>query len=254
MIVKFETSGLWNSEYPLVVNRIIDIAESHKPHTIHLGLSFDRLSAFRPQLAKIEAQERADKDSALLSELDQQRDTLYNVIYAVTKAFQSTPLADVSQHATQVMNVLKKHGSNIAVANYTAETKRLYDLIDDINSQPEVLMSLSALSLHPLVERLNGRNREFDRLFMLRNQRQSETERVDIRTIRNECDKALAMFWSGLEFCCHEYGKEAYMPMLNEINNLNAYYKQQLAARATRRKVKHDIHKEEPIQPIESIC
>ena len=64
-IVKFRFSGLWNNECSLVANRIIDIVGAHQPQFIHLGLSFDRLEAFRPQLAKIEAQERAD--SATLS-------------------------------------------------------------------------------------------------------------------------------------------------------------------------------------------
>ena len=79
-IVKVRFQGLWNSEYPLVVNRLIDIVERHNPHAIHLGVSFDRLSAFRTPLSKIEIQERADSESAALSELDQKRDTFYNVI------------------------------------------------------------------------------------------------------------------------------------------------------------------------------
>ena len=46
------------------------------PHSIHLGVSFDRLAAFRTALSKIDVQERTDSESAALSELDQQRDTL----------------------------------------------------------------------------------------------------------------------------------------------------------------------------------
>jgi hypothetical protein len=46
------------------------------------------------------------------------------------------------------------------------------------------------LSLGPLFERMGDVNREFDALFMQRKQRQTETERVDVRGIRAECDKA----------------------------------------------------------------
>ena len=251
-IVKFRFPGLWNSEYPLVVHRIIDIVEAHNPHAIHLGLSFDRLASFRQQLARIEVQERADRDSAMLSELDQQRDTLFNVIYGVVKMFQRTPMPEVSQHAARVMAALKKHGNNISAANYTAETKRLYDLTADLSVQPEVMVSLAALSLQPLLERMDDRNKEFDRLFMQRNQRQSETEKVDIRAIRLECDKAIIMLWNAIEFCCNEYGEGHYLSLVNALNTLNSYYKQQLAARASRRKAKQDVSKEEPISPIEN--
>ena len=75
-IIKVRFQGLWNSEYPLVVNRLIDIVERCHPHSIHLGVSFDRLAAFRTALSKIDVQERADSESAALSELDQQHDTL----------------------------------------------------------------------------------------------------------------------------------------------------------------------------------
>ena len=251
-IVKFRFPGLWNSEYPLVVNRIIDIVEANNPQTIHLGLSFDRLSAFRPQLSKIEAQERADRDSAALSELDEQRDTLFNIVYAVAKAFQRTPMPEVSGNAARIITALKKHGNNIPAANYTAETKRLYDLTADLTAQPDVMASLAALSLKPLFERMAELNKAFDLLFMQRNQRQSETERVDIRAIRLECDKAITMLWSAIEFCSNEYGEEKYVPLVKSLNTLNAYYKQQLAARATRRKAKAEVGEEEQIKPMES--
>ena len=90
-IIKFRYPGLWHSEYPLVVNRLIDVIGRHDPEALHLQRSYQQLAAFRPLLSKIEVQERADRNSALLSELDQQRDTLYNVIFAVSKALKRTP-------------------------------------------------------------------------------------------------------------------------------------------------------------------
>jgi len=246
---------LWNNEYPLVINRIIDIVEAHNPHAIHLGLSFDKIAAYRPLLVKIEVQERADRDSETLRELDTQRDMLYNVIYTVTKAFKRAPITDVSQNAAQIMAFLKKHGSNIPVSNYTAETKRLYDLAADAHSQPEIMASLRILSLKPLFERMCEINKEFDLLFMQRIHRKAENVKFDIRSVRTECDKDVAAFWRAVEFCCKEYGEEIYLPMIKEINTLNSYYKQQLAARATRRKAKNGNYNEVPIKPMEcNVC
>ena len=251
-IVKFVFPSLWNSEYPLVINRIIDIVGAHNPHSIHLGLSFERLEAFRTKMSKIEVQERSDRDSAKLSELDHQRDALFKAVCTAAKVFNRTPMPEVNRHAARVMTVLKKHGSNIPAANYTAETKRLYDLTADFYAQPDVMASLEALSLKPLLERMNEINRDFDRLFMQRNQRQSETEKVDIRAIRIECDKTVTMLWNAIEFCCSEYGEEDYIHLINTINNLNSYYKHHLAARTTRRRAKQNVENEEPIKPLEN--
>lgn len=250
-IVKFKFPGLWNSEYPLVVNRVINIVEAHNPQMLRLQRSFDRLTEFRPLLAKIEAQERADRDSALLSELDQERDTLFNVILSVSKTFKRTPIASVSEHAERILTALKKHGNDIPAANYTAETKRLYDLTTDIRRQPDVLDSFTALALLTLFERMDEANAEFDRLFMHRHQQQSEAERVDVRAIRLECDKAITLLWNAIEFNMAEYGEAEYTALVAAVNTLNAYYKQQLAARAARRKAKTEVSKEEPILSVE---
>jgi len=250
-IIKFKYQGLWNSEYPLVVNRLIDIVQSHSPHNLHLGISYERLAAFRTPLSKIEIQEKADSESALLSELDQQRDTLYNVMYAVAKALQRAPMGEVSNRAHRVVLLFKKHGVSMAVSNYTAQTKRLYDLAADARAQPEILSALEAMALQPLFERMCELNEQFDALFMARKQRraEAEAERVDVRAIRTECDKAISLLWAAIEHCIAERGAADYTPLLNHINKLNAYYKQQLAARATRRKAKQAVEKESAIVP-----
>ena len=251
MLVKYNLTNLWNSEYPLVVRRIIKIVDAHKPYTIHLGTSFDRLAAFRPQVLKIEAQERSDKESALLSMYDRQRDTSFNVIHAVAKAFQRAPREGMSLKATIVVEFLKKHGRNISETNYTAETKRLYDLVHDARRQPDVMAALMAMSLNPVFDDMHETNKKFDKLFMQRVHRRAETEKIDARAIRTECDKAVKLLWKSIEFCCNEYGKEIYTPLINELNVLNIYYKQGIAARTKSRKTKN--HKIEAIKPMEEM-
>jgi hypothetical protein len=250
-IVKFKFPGLWNSEYPLVVNRLIDIVSAHNPQTLRLQHSFERLAAYRPMLLKIETQERANRDSVLLSELDQERDILFRIILGVAKEFKRTPIASVSEHGVRILAAMKKHGYDIPAANYTAETKRLYDLIANFERQPDVMASLAALSLQPLFERMGEANAEFDRLFMHRHQQQSEADRVDVRAIRLECDKAITLFWNAIEYNMAEYGEAEYSALVTSINRLNVYYKQQLAARATRRKAKENVSGEKPISPAE---
>ena len=247
-IVKFRFQGLWNSEYPLVVFRLLEIVERHNPHAIHLGFAYDRLSAFRPQLESITVQERAEQESARLSELDQQRDTLFNVIYTAAKAFQRAPMGDVSNHAHRIVTTFKKHGKNIPASNYTAETKRLFDLVADVEAQADVRASLEALSLWLPFEQMTAVNREFEALFMERKIRRGEDQRVDTRNVRLECDKAITFLWNTVDLCIAQYGAEQYETLVNTINALNSYYKTKLTARATRRKAKVAVEKEEPIE------
>ena len=248
-IIKLRLQGLWNSEYPWVISLLITILEKFDAAAIRLGLSYERLAAFRPQLEQIIVQERADKESAELSELDQRRDTLYNVIYSVAKAFQRAPEGELSNHAHRVVTAFKKHGLNIATTNYTAETKRMNDLIADVSAQCEVMESLRNLSLLSLFDQMSNVNKKFEELFIKRNFKRGEAERIDIRTIRLECDKAVTKLWSAIEFNMTEYGVAEYEKLVKTINEMNSYYKKQLAARATRRKAKQAVETEEPIAP-----
>ncbi len=248
-LVKYKLGGLWNSEYPLVVKRLIAIVAKFIPEALRLQRAFNTLDAYSPQLDKIEKQELADADSARLSELDQQRDTLFSVILNVSTHFKRTPIENVSKAAQTVLSLLKTHGHDIPAANYTAETKRLYDLCASFRRQPEAIEALASLSLLLLFEEMETANAGFDTLFMSRHENQADAQRIDVRAIRLECDKAVTSLWSAIEFCMEEYGEGEYIDLVNAINKFNAYYKQQLAARATRRKAKKNVAGEKPIEP-----
>ena len=250
-IVKFRYSGFWNSEYPLVVKRLIDIVGSFDVATLKLEASYNKLASFLPNLAKIEVQEKSDSDSKRLDELDQIRDTNYNIIHSVAKNFQRSTIQEFSDYGHKIVSLVNKRKSDIPTTNYTAETKRLYDFIADAESQPEIMEAIEKLSLSEQFAEMKQANIDFDELFMERNKRQAEN-RIDVLTIRRECDKAITKLWSAIDQGCYEDGKEMYMPMLNIINHLNSYYKQQLTARATRRKAKQDVSKEDPIKPLEN--
>jgi len=236
-IVKYSFPDLWNSEYPIVVNHLINIIERHNPYELYLGLAFDRLAEFRIDLAKITVQERSEQETEMLNELNVQRDKLFNVINSVARSFQRAPVEDMSSHAKRILAVFKKHGKDIPDSNYTAKTKRLFDMVADIKSQPEIMASLEALSLLIIFERLSEVNSEFESLFMERKYKRAENH-IDIRSIRKECDKTITFFWKALEYCIKAHGEENYISLVNTINTLNSYHKQRLASRSTRRKAK----------------
>jgi hypothetical protein len=248
-LIALNFPALRNSEYPLVVNRIIVIVEAHKPEELRLKRSFDRLAAFRTQLDKIEVQERTDSYSARLHELDVERDTLLHGIRTTATAFRSMSVEAVSAPAARIMELFDKHGSDIAQDNYTAETKRVYDLLDDVKAMPDAEETMKAVSLFQSFERLAKVNGEFDGLFVERTQHQAETERVKVREIRLECDKAITKLWEAIEYNIDEHGEDEYAPLVAAINALNSYYRQQLTARASRRKAKQDVSAEESIEP-----
>jgi hypothetical protein len=224
--------------------------EAHDPHNLHFGQSFERLVAFRPQLVKMETQERLDPNIVILSKLDQQRKSLFKIIHAIAKLFQQTPIDEISNQALCIITVITKYKKDIISVSHTDKTKHFYNLIADFKAQPEVMKSLKALSLTPLFVQMEKVNTEFERLFMQRSQHQKKNGKIEIRAVRLECDKAITLLWNAIEFCCNEYGEQDYLSLITDINDLNMYYKQQLTARIAKRKINKNGSDEIPIKPM----
>lgn len=236
-LIRFKLPALWNSEYPLVVKRIISTARLYNLEDLRLLPVYNRLKAFETQLEKIELQERSGGiESSNLSETDEHRDTHFNIICNVSKAFNRTTIGDIRAAANLIQKAVRKHGTDIAKANYTSATQRFYELIADMEGQPEMVKALEKLSLMPIFQQLKEGNQRFETLFMQRIREQAEVEKINIRAIRNDCDKAITLFSNAIEYNIAEYGEAEYIPLVTALNILNSYYKDQLAIRSARRK------------------
>lgn len=239
---------LWNSEYTIFVNQLVSIIQKTTPETLHLGKSFGKVTALLPDLAKIKAQELSNAISNQLQELDAERDTIVTAIPAQVKTIgRMSGMATLAPHVVALNHFFDTHGRDIATANYNAETERINDLLADYDAKPDVKAAAAALNLGMFFDQLRLVNTQFGSLFMQRTSEDAAVEKVDARAIRTEADKLLTAFFDAIEFCSSEYDTLNYSTPANEVNDLVAYYKTQLKARATRRNAGKDVSGEKAI-------
>jgi hypothetical protein len=244
---RLKLTNLRNSEYTQFINQLAAIITKYNAEALHLKKASDRLMSMLPNLAKIKAQELGNELSNTLHEFDIERDTLLTAIVAQEKTMGKLSLASVAPHVVVLNRFLDIHGRDIATANYNAETKRIEDLLTDYDAKADVKTAVEALNLKILIDQLRTVNTQFADLFLQRTGEESSVEKVDTRAIRAETDKVLNAFYIAFEFCSSEYDDPDYQTPANELNELTAYYKTQLKARATRRSEGKDVSKEEPI-------
>lgn len=247
VISRLSFKALWNSEYTLFVNQIVVIAEKYDPASLHLQKPFGRVTTQLPFLAKIKAQEKSNALSNQLQDLDVERDTLVNAISMQVKALGKLSMPTIAPHVVVLDRFFDQHGRDIATANYNAETERLRDLLADYNAKADVKAAALALNLTLLFDQLGAVNTQFAALFLQRAEGDAVTEKVDTLAIRAATDKALTAFFDAFEYCSTEYDDLDYATPASELNNLLAYYKTQLKARATRRNSGKDVSVETPI-------
>jgi hypothetical protein len=249
IINRLRFSHLWNSEYSIFVNQIVVIILKYQPAVLHLQKAYSKLTAMLPNLAKIKAQELSNSLTNSLQELDTERGDLINAITATVKSLGKLSKLSIAPDVALMKRFLNIHGSDISKANYISATERTKNLLADYDAKADVKAAAVVLNLKILFDELSVVNTQFAEMFLQRTQEEAAQEKVDARAIRTETDKALNAFFDAIEFCSSEYEELDYATPANELNDLIAYYKTQLKARATRRKAGKDVSKETPIAP-----
>ncbi len=249
-IVRPHYANLRNNEYPLAVERTIGIAEKYDMQGMNLGRSSGILTGFRPRLLTMKVYVRKNKKIEAAGLLDSERDTLVKAFRGVVKALVDVELPQIKPHCALLNELLDSHKTQtIAGAGLSTETERLNNLEKDIIAGREIQTAITALGLQAVVTRMFDANREYETLFREIIADKSVAEHIDIPALRRECNKALGQFFDAIQYCAFEHEDIDYTGLVNEINQLNNYYRTQLKARATRRKNGKDTDNEEPIVP-----
>lgn len=237
-ISRIDYQGLWNSEFTGVVQRTVSIAGKYKTGEIHLGKSYDELAAFVPQLdGMIKYVYKSEKLEAA-GELDAERDTLIKAAVNIVKSFGTIHQLSwvVSMHDTVSSLFERNNAAGISTANLSAETERINALEKDYLSDSAARSAATAFGLSAIMERLFAANREYETIFRDYIADKSIGPRIDIPALRRTCSKALGQFFDAVEYCAYEHTDIDYLPLVNELNTLNTYYRTRLKARATWRK------------------
>jgi hypothetical protein len=209
-----------------------------------LGKRFGALKAFMPELDKIEAQERKWREAKTLDEYERSRDAYVNTLIRIEQAYSYVPIPGFEESSKKLTALFDKHGRDIAYDRNTAETQRIYNLVEDIERTAGMLEALATFAMMPAYSAMKEANSRFDELWQLRNKELSEAEHVDTKTNRAECVKALNALYEGVEYWSSESDDVQWSQLIAELSELGSYYSQQIKARITRRRNKENIDNE----------
>jgi hypothetical protein len=247
-IERFRFEGLKNMEFTLVVPHILSIVEKSPPASL-LSRRLNDVKAFLPDLDRIEAQERKWRDAKQLDEAERMRDGYVKTLIRTGRTFSRVVLPGYEEASEKLSALFDRHGRDIATDGNIAETQRIYNLTEDIERTPGMTDVLAAFSLTAAYEAMNQANERFNELWQRRNRELSETDRVDSKSVRAACVKAINALYDGIEYLTAESDDPAWMPLVHELSRLGGYYRQQLKARVSRRKNRVKTEDEPLIQP-----
>ncbi|MDR1098046.1 MAG: DUF6261 family protein [Tannerella sp.] len=252
-IVRFKFQSLSNMEFTLLVPHIVSMAEKSAVVPQQLGKRFGALKAFLPDLDRIEAHERKWHEAKTLNGYEHSRDAYVNTLVRAERMYSRVAIPGYEEASKKLTALFDKHGRDIASDRNTAETQRIYNLVEDIERTPGMPDVLTTLALIPVYNAMKEANTRFDELWQLRNKELSEAERMDTKAIRTDCVKAINTLYEGIEYWASESDDSSpWTQLMAELSQLGSYYSRQLKARITRRKNRATENDEPLITPLEN--
>jgi hypothetical protein len=212
-----------------------------------LGRRLEALKAFKPELKKIEAQEHRWRDAKTLDDHERSRDAYVNTLIRTERTYSRVTIPAYEEASKKLTALFDKHGRDIADDRNTAETQRIYNLVEDVERTSGMLEALDVFALTPVFNAMKETNALFDELWQRRNKELSEVEHVDSKAIRSDCVKAINALYEGIEYWAAESDDPAWSQLIAELSQLGSYYDRQIKARITRRKNKKNNEEEEPL-------
>ncbi|MDR2027712.1 MAG: DUF6261 family protein, partial [Prevotellaceae bacterium] len=180
---------------------------------------------------------------------ERSRDAYVNTLIRTERTYSRFAVPGYEDASEKLTALFDKHGRDIAGDRNTAETQRIYNLVEDIERTPGMLDVLAVFALIPVYNAMKEANANFDALWQQRNRELGDMEHVDTKTIRKDCVRAINDFYEGVEYWAFENDDPELTRLIAELSQLGSYYSQQIKARITRRKNKENIDDEPPIRP-----
>jgi hypothetical protein len=250
-IERIRYAQVWNSEFSTLYGQTVGVCEKHNITGLHLEKSYGELVSFRPAVTSLTVYLRKNEKLSLAGKREVERDRLLGAVRHVVDGFADADLPETRAHYEVLAALLDKHTvKTIAAASLAAETERLQRLETDINADAAVQAAFAAFGLTPVVARLFAANREYDAAFRSYIAEKSTEEHIDVALLRRNCSKALVQFFDAVQYSAYINEDLNYLPLVNELNELNLYYVRQLKARAARHKNGSKTDEEQPIPPM----
>lgn len=231
----FSFSQLWNSEYSLVIERILDIVAKHNPQDLALDRAYERVNVLRPELEKIQIQAKTSGITDTIISADDLRNKITRAVFNLVQAYNQLGFNPYAENAKILHLWLSKYTKSILKENYTSQTEKTNQLIAEMEASEAIKKALSELHLTDLLSRLKKANEDFENLFRTRTSTIASIPTVDTKAIRQQIDKEVNKLFVAIDFCSNEYEDKNYTPLINELSELLNYHKSQIKARKNKK-------------------
>lgn len=226
---------LRNSEFLNLGKGIIKLTKDADPAS--LGLA-DALVPFEAEWFSLDDLFGLQKGSVLtndVEQLDKRRDDAVSGIRMLAESYTRHFDESYKAAAELVLNIFNNHGKAVQSLNYQAQTEAVRSLVEDFETNPNVVSAIAQLQATAWVTELNAANEAFDTMYLERTKETSTKPGQSLSNRRRQAVEVLNTFLATVEATQRIMPKPGLPELIAQINTLFDEYNQLLATRAGRR-------------------
>jgi hypothetical protein len=220
------------NEFIQFLKDVISICKNNDAAKLKIDTRLMPLEENVNSLEGIFKKERGSDLTKEITELDERRDQAFvsftQFIEAYMNHFDSTKF----EAAEKINRVIEKYGYSIARLNYQAETTTLTNLVNDLESEPDLAVAVNTLDLQPLIDEIKTANTLFNEKYLERIREKAQVAEGNTIELRKESEIAFRKLIDLIEAWIEVSGADSYQNLVNQLNELIEKYNQTLSLRS----------------------
>lgn len=187
-IIKIKLYDLHNPEYIRLMKLLLKICTDHGVSNLKIEDQHKALQAKYLEMDKIYEQQQGSTITGLMEKADMRRDRAISgiVLHVDSKTYYFDD--NIAAAAVTLKADLDKYGGGIARTNYATESTIIDNIVNEWKNDTKLNMAMQQLGLLQWVDELDAANKEFERLYLLRNKEISKSSDDSVGKLRVQSD------------------------------------------------------------------
>jgi hypothetical protein len=223
---KFRTSEF--IQFFVDINKIY---EENNPESLNLSEQHALLANINSELAKVFKQDLGSDITEEIAELDQRRDEAVICLRKLADAYTNHYDSAKKEAGQRMVNAIDKYGSKIYLLNYQAETSTVNNLVNDIETLPELVDANTLMGSGDVVSELKTSNNLFNERYLARVHEEAEKEKVSAGEVIKEGITNYRTLVAHTEAHATLNSNVAYSSLINQLNVLIDKYNDTVSGR-----------------------
>ncbi len=235
-LVNFSFYRIRKSEYPEIMNAILEIVKKHDPVALFIQGMYNLLLELTPLLDNLTLKYRSHPLVKELEVLRKTRDHLLSAILSQLTAIEKAKISSLILYSETAVPYLRSYLDGIGFENSTVKTGRIDQLLTNLENNDTMNVALSSLGLQVYLVELKACQLSIN---------QGESRRIEDLSVRikqntliteDKIAFAVKNLFNAIELARIEHTEIDYMPLINELNAMLSTKQMMVKSRITRSK------------------